>query len=233
MANKAIVSSKKITAIANAIRSKTGNSDLMSLDDMPAQIEAIETGGGSSSGIQKVAYIQFTGDQAIETGIMGNQDTKIIATFTMETTTSCYLFNVGSTNNVATISGYLSNAGGFWRFGAKYVQVKISTNQDFISTFILSKKGVEREYNTNGMSGVTDFETVNSIVIGGQKTTDGTISSIDFIGKLFLFEIWQGGELALKLVPARDENGNYGFLDEVSGTFFTSVNGIPLSGGFL
>lgn len=34
----------KLKAIANAIRLKTGNSDLMSLDDMPTQIASIESG---------------------------------------------------------------------------------------------------------------------------------------------------------------------------------------------
>ena len=44
MATKAIVSSEKITAIANAIRFKTGSNDLIRIEDMPSQIEAIKTG---------------------------------------------------------------------------------------------------------------------------------------------------------------------------------------------
>lgn len=38
----------KLTAIANAIRSKTGSTDLMSLDDMPTAIEGIQSGGGAT-----------------------------------------------------------------------------------------------------------------------------------------------------------------------------------------
>ena len=49
MANKVVVSSDKIAAIANAIRTKTGNSDLMSLDDMPTQIASIEGGGSADT----------------------------------------------------------------------------------------------------------------------------------------------------------------------------------------
>lgn len=37
----------KLTAIGNAIREKTGKSALLSLDEMPVEIRAIETGGGS------------------------------------------------------------------------------------------------------------------------------------------------------------------------------------------
>ena len=38
----------KLTAIANAIRSKTGGSDLLTLDEMPQEIQSIQTGGGST-----------------------------------------------------------------------------------------------------------------------------------------------------------------------------------------
>lgn len=49
MANKVVVSSDKITAIADAIRNKNGNNDLMSLDDMPTQIASIEGGGSTDT----------------------------------------------------------------------------------------------------------------------------------------------------------------------------------------
>ena len=48
MATKAIVSSDKLKAIANAIRSKTGKTEMLSLDDMPTEITAIETGGNEN-----------------------------------------------------------------------------------------------------------------------------------------------------------------------------------------
>lgn len=37
---------EKMTALADAIRAKTGGTEKLSLDDMPAAIESIETGGG-------------------------------------------------------------------------------------------------------------------------------------------------------------------------------------------
>lgn len=39
----------KLTAIGNAIRSKTGSSDLLTLDEMPQEIQSIQTGGGGTS----------------------------------------------------------------------------------------------------------------------------------------------------------------------------------------
>ena len=38
----------KLTAIGDAIRSKTGGSDLLTLDEMPQEIQSIQTGGGST-----------------------------------------------------------------------------------------------------------------------------------------------------------------------------------------
>lgn len=37
---------EKLTAIGDAIRSKTGGSDLLTLDEMPQEIQSIQTGGG-------------------------------------------------------------------------------------------------------------------------------------------------------------------------------------------
>lgn len=39
----------KLTAIGDAIRSKTGGSELLTLDEMPQEIQSIQTGGGGTS----------------------------------------------------------------------------------------------------------------------------------------------------------------------------------------
>ena len=41
----------KLTAIANAIREKTGNTELLTLDQMPTEIAGIETGGNSGGDV--------------------------------------------------------------------------------------------------------------------------------------------------------------------------------------
>lgn len=46
---KTVVSKNKLTAIANAIRSKNGKTELLKLDEMPKEIEALETGSGGST----------------------------------------------------------------------------------------------------------------------------------------------------------------------------------------
>lgn len=46
----------KLTAIANAIREKTGGTELLTLDQMPTEIAGIETGGGSSDAVDMGPY---------------------------------------------------------------------------------------------------------------------------------------------------------------------------------
>lgn len=48
----------KLTAIADAIRAKTGKSDSLTLDQMPTEIANI-TGGGGSSADERVKYVTF------------------------------------------------------------------------------------------------------------------------------------------------------------------------------
>lgn len=47
----------KLTAIGNAIREKTGGTELLTLDAMPAQIRAIQTGGGSSDSEEQLIKV--------------------------------------------------------------------------------------------------------------------------------------------------------------------------------
>lgn len=51
----------KLSAIGDAIREKTGKDDLLTLDQMPGEIQAIETGGG---GLPEVEPIVLTGNQS-------------------------------------------------------------------------------------------------------------------------------------------------------------------------
>lgn len=55
----------KLTAIAEAIRSKTGKTDSMTLDEMPTEIESIQTGGGGGITADQVATGKIEGNLSI------------------------------------------------------------------------------------------------------------------------------------------------------------------------
>lgn len=51
----------KMTAIANAIRAKTGKNELLTLDDMPIEIAGIETGSGNGGDYDIIAIPEGDG----------------------------------------------------------------------------------------------------------------------------------------------------------------------------
>lgn len=61
----------KLTAIANAIRSKTGKSATLTLEQMVTEITGVETGGGLPTGINEIAYGESTLTSDQTSGIWG------------------------------------------------------------------------------------------------------------------------------------------------------------------
>lgn len=187
------------------------------------------TGGGASREYERVDYIQFDGNQVINTGIVCNQDTKAQIYFTRDTSESQYLYGVVSSGNTASFTAYMSSNGA-WRVGNKWTNRTIPVNPDLVNAAIVTKTGVVHNAGTSAISGVTDFETPYALALGGATQTDGTLGA-QYVGKMLLFELWQGDELVRKFVPVKRADGVYGFLDEVSGEFFASETDTPFDGG--
>lgn len=184
------------------------------------------------SGYIKVDYIKFTGEQAIDSKIVCNKDTKIKVLFTRDNSSSQYLYGVASSNNTASVTAYLSTTGA-WRFGDKYINRAISTNENIIRTAIVSSNNIVSESGTSSYASVSNFETIGSLYIGSCRMTDGSISDNKFIGKIFSYEIWQGDTLVFKIVPVVNADGVYRFWDVVSKDFATTLTEVAFMGGNL
>lgn len=184
------------------------------------------------SGYIKVDYIKFTGEQAIDSKIVCNKDTKIKVLFTRDDSSSQYLYGVASSNNTASVTAYLSTTGA-WRFGDKYINRAISTNENIIKTAIVSSNNIVSESGTSSYASVSNFETIGSLYIGSCRMTDGSISDNKFIGKIFSYEIWQGDTLVFKIVPVVNADGVYRFWDVVSKDFATTLTEVAFMGGNL
>lgn len=188
-------------------------------------------GGGETSEYTMVDYIQFSGTQWVDTGIIGNQDTQICTAFTWENSTQRHLFGCASSDNTKSITSYMN---GSWRFGNKTATKSPGNKNPKIPYGVLVNKttiGISNSVTT--ISGVNDFETVGTLLIGGARDSDGTQPSVGITGKIFYFYVWQGEEQVLKLLPAVNKDGEYGFLDDISGTFLTSITSTALGGGNL
>ena len=174
----------------------------------------------------RVSYIQFTGEQTIDTGIICNQDTKLKVVFTREKSAQHYLFGVASSDNTASVTAYL---GGSWRFGNKSVTKTLTTNEDMVYSGVLDNSQMTITGSKSTISGVNDFETIGSLLIGTCRSSSGSIPTPQFVGKIYSFEMWEGETQVLKLIPAIKDD-IYGFWDEVSKTFLTSITDTQLQG---
>lgn len=192
----------------------------------------MESGGGGSGGLpdgyRRADYIRFTGKQVVDTGIICNQNTKIQTYFTRAASTQEYLYGVASSGNTASVTAYL---GGSWRFGNKAATKTVGTiNAKVGYAAYVDASTISVSNNAVTISGVNDFETVGSLLIGSCRSASGDVGAAQFDGTISFFAMWEGDEQVLKLIPVTDGNV-FRFYDEVSQTFFDSITDTPLEGG--
>ena len=168
----------------------------------------------------RVPYIQFTGEQIVDTGIICNQNTKIKVVFTREKSTQHYILGVASSNSKASVTMY---CGGNWRFGDKATSKNPITNEEMIYSGILDNSQITMSSSKTTISDVNDFIAVGSLLLGSCRNSDGTIGTAQYTGKIYSLEIWQDGQLVVQLL--------YGFLNTVSNFFLTSITETLLEGG--
>lgn len=191
------------------------------------------TGGGSGDGIPagyvRCDYIQFNGGQFIDTGIIGNQDTQICAGFTWENSTQRHLFGCISSNNTASITSYMN---GSWRFGNKSSSKSFSSKNPMLPySALVNKSTISINHSVSSISGVNDFETVGTMLLGTARSGDGAIPTTGIVGKVFFFTVWQSEMKVMKLIPVSGTDGEYRFFDLISKKFFDSITSTPLNGG--
>lgn len=197
-------------------------------------VTGIHAGGDAGeseipSGYRRAEYIQFNGNQWIDTGVVGNQDTQINVGFVWESSTQRHLFGCASSDNTASITSYMN---GSWRFGNKSTSKNFSTKNAMIPySALVNNTTISTTNSTAAISDVNAFETVGTLLVGACRDSDGTLPNVGFIGKVFFFYLWQAGQIVRKLVPVVNEGGQYRFYDMISKTFFDSITATALDGG--
>ena len=210
-------------------------SELTQQDTLIAQIKAALEGkaaGGEAAPCTRVDYIQFTGKQTVDTGIVCTQDTKIRVVFSRDSNASQYMYGVVNSGNTASVTAYFAS-GGSWRFGNKSVARTIVADAELVQCAIISSSGIDSPTGTNAFTEVSNFETVGSLTIGSCRSASGSLGSPQFDGKIYVFEMWEGDTRVLSLIPDVDSDGEYRFRDSVSETFLYSTTDTPLEGGSL
>lgn len=181
-------------------------------------------------GYSQVDFIEFNGEQLVDSKIIGNQDTKIQTSFTWGSAAQSHVFGCASPDNTASITSYMN---GSWRFGDKSFTKNITKNSTILPYEVLVDKttiGVTGSVST--FSDVNDFETPNTLLVGGARNAEGGLPNAGIIGRIFYFKIWSVDTLILDLVPITNGT-SYRFWDKVSKIFFDSMTDTPLEGGNL
>lgn len=181
-------------------------------------------------GYYRVDFIEFNGKQLVDTGLIGNQDTRIRASFTWGSSTQNHVFGCASPDNTASITSYMN---GSWRFGSKSITKNITKNINTLPYSVyIDKTTIGVTGSVTAISDVDDFETINTLLLGGARNSSGELPGTGLIGRIFHFYVWDGDTQVMKLVPV--SNGTkYRFWDEISRVFFDSINDTPLEGGNL
>lgn len=245
-----------LTSIATKIRELSGTASKLGLDGMVADLQksidevalqkdlidqAVEELEGKASGGESIDglpngytrcdYIQFDGNQLVDTGIICNQDTQINTSFTWESKTQNHLFGCSSSDNMTSITSYMN---GSWRFGNKYATKSFSSKDPMLPySALVNKTTIGINHSLTTISEVNDFETIGTLLLGGARSSSGALPSSGIVGRVFYFYLWQGEEQVLKLVPVVSADGQYRFFDMVSKTFFDSITDTALSGGVI
>lgn len=193
-----------------------------------ANVNVAGGGGDLPDGYTRADYIQFSGSQLVDTGIIGTQDTQIWASFTWEGSTQRHLYGCASSDNTKSITSYMN---GSWRFGNKTATKTISTKNAMLPYSVLVNSTTIAVTNSvSTISGVNDFETVGTLLLGGARDSDGTLPGVGIVGKVFGFCLWQGETKVLSLIPVTD-GSTYRFWDVVGREFYDSITSTPLDGG--
>ena len=174
-------------------------------------------------GYTSVPSIKFTGTQAVKTGIICNQDTQIRAVFIADAEKGMYIYGVTNDANTASITGYRSSVGGYWRFGNQRITLTTPADESMVWGVKVNKSRVLRGNVSSAYSGVSNFTCERDMMLGGREVTTGSIEQETlFEGKIIAFDLYDGEELVLSYVPCMDANGVCGFWDTVSKRFVTS-----------
>lgn len=157
----------------------------------------------------EIEYLRATGTQYIDTGIYGNADTKMEASFNCSQSSNL----MGSrTDSVTCITFYVATLAAYQRFGNKYATRNISLNADHILS--INKTSCSLDGSTVGVNYSGTFTTPTTIFvmgIGGQSS--------GFIGEIYSAKIWNNDELVRDFIPVRVGTTGYMY-DKVSKQLF-------------
>lgn len=221
------INESTLTAIADAIRSKTGGSALIDPEDMADAILSISGGGGEGlpSEYQEVEYIQTSGSQFIQTGCYPHYDSRIVLDWELvDAIKGANSTPMGTTDGTGTQTGsWQIRCQGYVEFGNSKGNVGVVPNGLIDMRYgnvILN--GVAHQVSTSAFTTPHHSLVVGGLLTGGALNQNATIAMK--IKEFYAYDSVSDELPAFHLIPCyRKSDGVIGMYDLVGRTF--KVNG--------
>ena len=185
---------------------------------------------GLPEGYTKLEYIQTSGTQWIDTGIVPNQDSRasmvMMATYAIEGTIrnayagGAYGGSSWSDNSFGFYGAAASGSPIFFNYKTDTsTSITMQANSKYI--FELDKNKFYLNGNLVKTVSATTFTAHESFRIGMLHLPFS--SDRYLIGRVYSFSMWDNGTLVRNMIPAKNSSNVVGMYDTVSQTFFTNA----------
>ena len=193
---------------------------------------------GLPSEYTKLQYIEFTGDQYIDTGVTVDQTSDVDVDFQSTSDGLVWLFGTrdyNGTNGIHKFSvQYISSSS-----NKIWIQFDNTTSLEYGAPTGLTNQSQRLARHRVRLSGnkcylddnliytitdtYTNFSSVNTLLIGANRASSG-VSGARFKGKIYSFVYNKGENRRFNGIPAKRNSDNVvGMYDTVSKTFFTNA----------
>lgn len=165
-----------------------------------------------------VDAIELKGYQFIRTGIVPNQDTKVVVTFKTSTFNDAALFGARESTSLNKFGVFLSNSTTIHgQFNTESLPAEVDDYTALSVTVELSRGGLMRDGVVIAEFIEAEFEAPVEMTVGTYNTNE-TLDTRYFKGLIYKIEVWQGEEQVLDLIPCVDE--------QIQPCFYNTLTGV-------
>lgn len=163
-----------------------------------------------------VDAIELKGYQFIRTGIIPNQDTKVVVSFRTSVFNDAALFGARESTSANKFGVFLSNSTTIHgQYNTESTAAEVDEYAGIDVTVELSKEGLKRDGVVIAEYTEAEFTAPVEMTIGTFNTNE-TLDTRYFKGLIYKVEVWQSEEQLLNLIPCVDEQVQPCFYDTLT-----------------
>lgn len=163
-----------------------------------------------------VDAIELKGYQFFRTGIIPDQDTKVVVSFRTSVFNDAALFGARESTALNKFGVFLSNSTTIHgQYNTESTAAEVDEYSGITVIVELSKEGLKRDGVVIAEYTEAEFTAPVEMTVGTINTNE-TLDTRYFRGLIFKVEVWQGEEQVLNLIPCVDEQVRPCFYDTLS-----------------